>query len=296
MMMAWCKVILFIVVLMSTLGGNAQLPSTSIYTLQMRANEEKVLLDQPQLLTGFNANGYNNQPSFVDRNKLMITSDYKALGLTDIYELNLADYEVTRVTATEESEYSPTVMPDGINFSVVRQELDDSETVPQILWAYPLDKSTSGAISIDLDNIGYHCWLSDHQVALFLVATPSELVIYNTQTKTTSHVAYDVGRCLKTDKKGALHYVHKIASSWNIRKYNLILERSSLVARAIVDQEDFDILPNGYLLSAKGSVLHTYRPSVDREWQPLLDLKGAGITKISRIASTSDKIAIVSAH
>jgi len=259
----------------------------------MRANEEKVLLDNVSYISAFNPNGYNNQPSFIDRNTMMITSNYQALGLTDIYHMDLSSAKLTRVTATEESEYSPTMMPDGFNFSVIRQELDDRETVPQILWSYPIDRSTSGEVRISLDNIGYHSWLSEYEVALFLVGEPHELVIYDTRTQKTSHVAYDVGRSLKTDKNGDLYYVHKIASAWNIRKYSLKLGRSSLVTRAIPNQEDFDILPNGFLISSEGSVLKTLRPGVDRSWQDLIDLDGAGISKISRIASTYDKIAIV---
>lgn len=151
-------------------------------------------------------------------------------------------------------------------------------------------------LKVDLNNIGYQCWLTETKIALFLVGEPHELVIYDTEMKTSSHVAYDVGRSLRTDKNGDLYYLHKIASSWNIRKYDMKMGRSSLVTKAIEGQEDFDILPNGWLISSQGSKLMTYRPNVDRVWQEVMNLEGAGITSISRIASTSDKIAIVTAR
>ena len=294
--MIWERTCLFIFLSLAVSMVHGQLPTTQIYTLDLRANEEKALVSNVKYLSSFNPLGYNNQPSFIDRETLLITTNFNASGLTDVYQMDLATNQLTRITATEESEYSPTMMPDGINFSVIRQEVTDAKSIPQVLWSYPIDRSSGGDVEIDLTTIGYHSWLSPTEVALFLVGDPHELVIYNTETKKTSHVAYDVGRALKTDKKGDLYYVHKIASSWNIRKYSRSLERSSLVVRAIPEQEDFDILPNGFLISSEGSMLKTLRPGVDRGWQDLIDLKAAGINKISRIASTSNKIAIVTAQ
>lgn len=272
----------------------AQLPTTNIYTLDMRSNEQKVLLNNVTLITNFNSDGYNNQPHFINNDELLITSNYNALGLTDIWQLTLDEQRLTRITKTEESEYSPTPMANGLDFSVVRQELDDSQPVPQVLWAYPMDRSSEGSQVIDkLDNIGYHVWVTQDRIAFFLVDEPSELMLYDTKRKTSTHIAYDVGRCIKVDKTGHIYYVQKTSEGQTIRSYDIYLGRSKRVAQTIDGQVDFDLLPNGHLIAADGAQLKTFIPFVSSEWSNLLDLSSTGIKKISRIASSREKLAIV---
>ncbi len=277
-----------------TTGVYAQLPTTNIYTLDLKSNEQKVLLNNVTLVTNFNSDGYNNQPHFINNDELLITSNYNALGLTDIWHLTLDEQKLTRITKTEESEYSPTPMSNGLDFSVVRQELDDSPTVPQVLWSYPMDRSTEGSQVIDdLDNIGYHVWVTQERVAFFLVDEPSELLLYDTKRKTSTHIAYDVGRCIKVDKTGHIYYVQKTTEGQTIRSYDIYLGRSKRVADTIEGQVDFDLLPNGHLIAADGAQLKTFIPLVSAQWSDLMDLSSTGIKKISRIASSQGKLAIV---
>ncbi len=274
--------------------AHAQLPSTNIYSLDLKANEQKVLLNNLTLLTDFNITGYNNQPHFVNSEELLITSDYSSSGLTDILHLRIADQSITRITKTEQSEYSPTMMSNGIDFSVVRQELSDSDDIPQSLWSYPLDRSGSGQLVIeDIFNIGYHVWATQHRVALFLVEDPSELMLYDTKNKNSTHIAYNVGRCLKVDKKGNIYYVEQSDDGATLRAYDIYLGRSRRVAKMLEGQVDFELLPNGHIIAAQGAKLMTFIPSKSAAWSEVSDLSEAGISNISRIASTHSKIAIV---
>jgi len=52
----------------------------------------------------------------------------------DIYRYDLQSGATTQVTNTAESEYSPTLMPDRKNISVVRVEADGKT---QRLWKFP---------------------------------------------------------------------------------------------------------------------------------------------------------------
>ena len=277
--------------------ADAQLPNTNIYTLDMKSNEQKVLLDNLTLISGFNSDGYNNQPYFLNNEELLITSNYNALGLTDIWHLALEEQKLTRITKTEESEYSPTAMANGLDFSVVRQELDDSPSVPQVLWSYPMDRSTGGTqVIADLDNIGYHAWVTPERVVFFLVDEPSELLLYDTKRKTSTHIAFDVGRCIKVDKKGHIYYVQITSEGQTIRSYDIYLGRSKRVADTIAGQVDFDLLPNGHLIAADGAQLKTFIPFASSGWSDLMDLSSTGIKKISRIASSRGKLAIVTSE
>ncbi len=272
----------------------SQLPKTNIYTLDLQSNEKKVLLRNLQYISDFNAEGYNNQPHFINKDELLITSSYKSSGLTDIWHLNIPEEKVTRITSTVESEYSPMLMPDGINFSIILQQLPVDSIIPQVLWSYPLDRTTSGELLIHgIDNIGYHIWVSSSKVALYLVGEPSELVLYDINNKSTTHIAYDAGRCLKVDQSSNLYYIQKSGSQSTIRSYDIYLGRSRRIAPALKDQQDFDVLPNGHLISADGPRLMTFTPFLDSTWRPNLDFSSAGISKISRISSSVGRVAIV---
>jgi len=287
-------VILYTLLICST--GVCQMPVTNVYILDLKANEQKVLLYNPKLLTAFNIDGYNNQPHFINDQELLITSNFKSLGLTDILLLHLDHSEISRITATEESEYSPTMMASGMDFSLIRQELDDSEQVPQVLWSYPLDRSEGGhQIIPDLVNIGYHAWVTHDKVALYLVGERSELLVYDTKNKTSTHIAYDVGRCLKVDRLNRLYYTQDVAGRNTIRRYDIYVGSSKHITEALDNQRDFDILPNGHLISAKGSQLFTYIPNSSANWSLVTDLSGAGINHISRIASSRGRLALVTA-
>ena len=286
--------LVFCLTLLLPLFVLAQLPNTNVYILDLRANEEIVLLNKPVLLSGFNPNGYNNQPHFTSNSELLITSDFESLGLTDILKLDLSRKVISRVTHTEESEYSPTGMLDQNHLSVVRQELDDSQPVPQTLWSYPLDRSHVGENLIpDHTDIGYHAWIDEEKVALFLVEDPSRLIIYDIGRKTSTYVGKNVGRCLKVDRDKNLYYIQNREDAGEIRKFDTYLGRSQKVISIKNDQRDFDLLPNGHLIIGDGAALKTSRPMIDSSWKTVVDLSSAGIVKITRIASTSGKVAIV---
>ncbi|MFT6807903.1 MAG: hypothetical protein ACJA01_001125 [Saprospiraceae bacterium] len=284
--------IIFLLILHQSLWG--QLPQTYIYSLDLDVNENKVILDNVQFLTDFNPSGYNNQPHFIDDESLLITSNWKNEDQTDVWLLDLTKHDITRITATDAGEFSPTIQSDGMNFSVIRQTFTDENDPIQVLWSYPLERSHGGKpIILDPSTVGYHTWLASDKVALYLVGDPSELIIYDTKTKATEHVAYNVGRALKTSSKEDLIFIQKTGSTNHIRKYNLGTHRSTLLTTSIDGQEDFDVLPNDFLIAGQGSKLMIHRPMLDHGWKEIKDLSSLGIISISRIASSSNRIAIV---
>ena len=290
------KAVLSICLLMTTYLS-AQLPSTNIYSLDLRANEQKVLLNNLKYLTDFNPAGYNNQPYFLDDNTLLITSDFESKGLTDILELDLAQKKISRFTLTEESEYSAIAMHDAATISVVRQELDDTQPVPQLLWGYPVNKDNFGRRLVDdLDNIGYYSWVTKDKVALFLVGETAKLILYDTRLQTQTPITDNIGRCLKTTKSGLLYYVKNEESTRVLMSYDIYIGRSRRVMDMTEVSQDFEILPNGFVITSKGAKLLIANPGIDQEWIEVIDLTSTGIKNISRIASTFGKIAIVTSE
>ena len=68
--------------------------------------------------------GYDNQPHFTPDGSALLFTSVREDGQADTYRLTLPDGVPARVTRTTESEYSPTVTPEGDGFSVVRVEAD----------------------------------------------------------------------------------------------------------------------------------------------------------------------------
>src|SRR5215471_16067287 len=92
-------------------------PPNDILVVDLTAHGGEIRLGAPRRITEWI--GYNNQPSFLpDGDSLLYTSirDKQA----DIYRYDLKSRKTTQVTDTAESEFSPTITPDGNYFSVVR--------------------------------------------------------------------------------------------------------------------------------------------------------------------------------
>src|SRR5690606_9853788 len=100
-------------------------------------------LRNPQFLTNFNANGYNNHPVFFSDNELYISAQSPLDAQPDLYLLDIDRKTKTRVTSTPSGEFSPARMPDFYNFSAIRQEIAGRDTVLR-LWQFPIDRLTNG--------------------------------------------------------------------------------------------------------------------------------------------------------
>ena len=128
---------------------------------------------------------------------------------------------------------------------------------------------------------------------MFIVSETPYLVLYDTKNHTSTRLATNVDRCLKADNKGQVYYIQKSDDGHDIRSYDIYLGRSKRVAPMIEGQQDFDILPNGHLIAGDGATLKTYIPAVSTQWKEISDLSSTGISTITRITSSKNKVAIV---
>jgi len=243
----------------------------------------------PRFLTAFNPAGYNNQPHFFSPYEVYLTVQLQPDTVqTDIYTLDLLLNTLTRVTATATPEYSPTRMPDGRHFSVVRVEADGS----QRLWALPIDRSHGGyPLLPHLLNVGYHCWLRDTLLALFLVNEDNQhaLAIAGLSGQLPRRVATTVGRCLQKTGDGRLSFVQKINGSTSyLKRYDPVRNTAETLVQLPPDTEDFALLPDGTYLVGDGSRLLQWQPRRQNTWVEIANLAPYGVKKISRIAISPD--------
>ena len=261
------------------------LPTTNIYMFDIEKESDSLYhFNNPKFLTDFNANGYNNQPAFMSENELYLTVGLPGAGQTDIYKLDINDKTKLQVTRTQESEYSPTLMPDNRNFSAVRVELNDQQA--QRLWSFPFSRANNGKPFFPtVTNIGYHYWLDNYRVALFVVGDPAYLAVGDVRDGSIQDLTTNIGRGFQTSPAGNLAYIHKATeSTWYIKEMNNETLRSRIIAPTLPGSEDFCVLPDGTVLMGRGYKLYKYHPKKDTEWLEIGDFRYYGINAITRLA------------
>ena len=142
--------------------GQSAPPGTDVYlaTLEVpHGGGASIGIGTPENIT--RRSGYDNQPAFLGDERAVYYTSIRHDGQADIYRYDIASHATTRVTSTPESEYSPTVMPGGRRFSVIRVEVDST----QRLWSFAMDGTDPRLVLTDVKPVGYHLWLDDRQLA-----------------------------------------------------------------------------------------------------------------------------------
>jgi hypothetical protein len=265
-------------------------PATDIFLLDLGTGSGgKLKLGQPLKISTWA--GYNNQPSFLpDGRGILYTSirDKQA----DIYRYDLRASSTTQVTNTPESEYSPTLMLDGKSISVVRVEADGT----QRLWKFPLAGGSPALVLEKIKPVGYHLWIDQDTLALFVLGKPNTLQLVDLRTGKAEWVADNPGRILRrVPHQNKFSFVHKVSDQeWLIKTFDLKTRSVATFIKTFPGAEDYAWTPAGVLLMANGSKLFARKES-DWAWVELADLSSAGLKNITRIAVSpkGDRIAVV---
>ncbi len=276
----------------------AQLPVTDLYLFQLtHDSSDQWHAHSPKFLSDFNIGGYTNQPEFINDDLLYVSVRKPQMQQNDIFSLNLLNGQIEEITATEVSEFSPSLTPDGQSFSCVRQV--HGGDVDQQLFIYPLDRLLNGKSAFaEINNIGYHCWLGDDEVGLYLVTDPPRLALANTNTGTHKVYASKIGRCLRKTPGGKLAYVHKYTEDyWYLKTLDPQSADTEILTSTLEGCEDFTISSDGIYFMGMGSVLFMLDPNTGKEWREVTDLSMFGVQKITRLAINSRlQLAVVSLH
>ncbi len=274
--------------------GYTQLPATQIYSFSVQSAGDAFSVNNAKYLTGFNEDGYNSQPSFINNNELLITSNYFEPSQTDIIRLHLARETLTRVTATSQGEYSPTLMPDRRHFSVIKETMGGN--INQVLWEYPLSQANTGSLLItDEYRVGYHCWLSGTEVATFLVDEPHLLVVFDVFENSGLQIAESPGRSL-LNIDGKLLYIDKTKPDrWVIKSYDSSSNDIQAIATALPNSEDMVFMEPSYIVMGSKNKLYRLDLNDPVSWIEIADLQKYGINNINRLAYRSNRLIVVNA-
>jgi hypothetical protein len=267
-----------------------QAPGNDIYLVPLTRTGNQLRAGAPRNLTA--RTGYDNQPAFSpDGRTLFYTSQRD--GQTDIYRIDIASGQATQVTRTPESEYSPTVMPDGNHLSVVRVEADST----QRLWKFTLAGTAVAPVLENVKPVGYHAWFDANTLYLFVLGNPATLQRADVRTGQADVLARDIGRTiLKIPGRNAISFAQRDTARGplSLRELDPATGAIKPLAPFPSPNEFVAWSPQGDLLSANGNALVRWNGAA-RTWDEITRFTDPGLQRISRLAVSprGDWIALV---
>ncbi len=261
-------------------------PSTDIYLADLDLSTSPPSLGNLHNLT--QREGYDNQPFFEPEGiGLLYTSARE--NQTDIYRIDLTSLTATQLTETPDSEYSPTVMPAGLELSVIRVEDDGT----QRLWAFRRDGSAPRVLLQDVAPVGYHAWGQGEQVLLYVLGEPATLQLADVSIGSAEIVATDIGRSLhRVPGRDGFSFIQQSDAGNRIR----FLAGSGVISDlgpTLADSQDMTWTPDGRIVMASGTRIYIRHP--EGNWQLIADLERPEIVAVTRLAvnAAGDKLALV---
>ena len=281
---------------------SAKMPGFDIYVGDLVLQENRLAVSHLKALT--NRIDYDNQPLFLaDGNSLLYTAALsdKQIEQTDSMFVSLATGQVTNLTNSLESEYSPTVMPNGHSFSVIRAT--DNE---QKLWRYPLYPNQQSAESASellthINPVGYHAWVDKRRVILFVLGEPHTLQLADIQTQTSQVLDHNIGPSLfSIPHTPLMSYTASIGEGddiqWLLKSYHSQTGKIEVLTTLPKGAYYYAWAGNGYAIAAVGSILMQWDlANSEKGWQPFADVSTTCPKGVTRLSSNSQnsKIALV---
>jgi hypothetical protein len=189
-------------------------------------------------------------------------------------------------------------MPDQKFLSCIIQR----DNQAQDLGKYPIEGGVPEVLINNL-TVGYHAWMDQERLLLFVLGEPHQLHYYNVSTKEDKVLAENIGRSLhKVPHEKAMSFVHKISETeWLIKKIDTDSKEKesfpmSVVTRTLPGREDIAWTDDGRLITSDGQKLFFYRPGKSKEWEAVTITSGAEVLKgVTRLAVSVDgkKLAVV---
>jgi dipeptidyl aminopeptidase/acylaminoacyl peptidase len=284
-------------------------PDTEIFLASLSVTGTTVKIGQPVNIT--NSPGYDNQPSFTpDGAAVLFTSvrgatkpnpaNSAATG-SDIYRYDIESARISQLTDTPESEYSPTVTPDGKHISVIRVESDGT----QRLWRFTIDGKSPELVLSDVKPVGYHAWANDKTLALFVLGTngqPNALAVADVTSGQASTIAKGIGRSLQRIPAGGISYVSREGGGegtplvLEVRALDPATRQTRPLVRVPEGATEADTVwtPDGMLLVPFQGKLLGWRAG-ESSLHAVVDLDALGLRSVTRLAISpkGDRIAIV---
>lgn len=283
----------YVLIVIGLLNGTVLFAQTAseILLFDLKIKKDKVTISNPKNVT--NHKGYDNQPSFHTDEPILYYSSFNDDGRADIKAYNYKTGETGAVTKTTEREYSPTLTPDKSSLSCIIQR----DNGAQDLGKYPID---GGEPSVIIGNmtVGYHAWMDNSHLALFILGDPQTLHYYRLPTKEDTVLAKNIGRSLhKIPGKQSISFIQKNAdNNWQINKLESETMKITMLANTLPGREDIAWTPDGKIISSDGTKIYVLDAAKGNKWIAVSIEDGSellkGVTRLS-VNAKGDKLAVV---
>lgn len=254
----------------------AQLPETDIWLFKIEKKENVYVYSNPLNIT--HRTGYDNQPIFSVDGKSILYVVIDSTKQADIYQYNINKKTAVNISKSEVSEYSPTILPNGLGFSCVVVEKDSAQRV----WKFNLDGKFNSIAHEGTDSIGYHTWLSNDTLLYYKLTNPHSLRVLNVKSNEDHWLCDHPTRAFK--KIGiSSKFIYAIKDSLHaeFRSYDPQLRESKLYATYPTASEDFIWHPELGLIKSENADLLRYNEQ-NKTWDILFSFQSLGIKKITR--------------
>ncbi|MDN3651288.1 hypothetical protein QWY77_00625 [Thalassotalea ponticola] len=322
--------------LMRVFGGVALAFNTSISS----AYDDDVYLatlSNNDIITVVNVSdrdGYDNQPHFAENDTVLLytamydlATDVHADGdssapkrQTDSMRYDIEQGTLVNLTNSVQSEYSPTITPDGDHVSVIRVAEDgrqlmyrfaygtDEHSAPSSNSSNRQGKPVSGEVLLgDTYDVGYHTWLNNDELLLFVLGEKMQLKRARVSSGETALIDTDIGRTLRKVAVGdalddRFSYTKAVDGQWQLKVYHRDLKSVSKHTVLPGANMYYAWHPNGSLLSADGAKVMINAnwqvetvPASDTQWQQFADFSQYCSGHITRMVMSQDasKLAFV---
>lgn len=237
--------------------------------------------------------GYDNQPFFHATKPLLYYASFNDDGRSDIKVYNYQSGKTNALTATQEREYSPTLTPDAKFVSCIIQR----DNGAQNLGKYPIDGGEAITL-IDSLIVGYHAWVDDSNLILFVLGDTMTLQWYDLEKNTHTILDQNIGRALhKIPGQKAMSYVKKGDNGEHmINRLDIASKKIKPIVKALPRSEDLTWTNDGKILMSDGEKLFFYDTKEKDGWKEVsMNLGEIKLTGITRLAISKDgkKLAVV---
>jgi hypothetical protein len=287
-------------------SASAKMPGFDIYVGDLVLQNNRLKVSHLKALTM--RSEYDNQPLFLpDGDSLLYTAaiinnkNEQKIGQTDSMFVSLESGQVSNLTNSIESEYSPTLMTTGNSFSVIRA-VDNK----QKLWRYPLHpeqpfSEPASELLSNINPVGYHAWVDNNRVLLFVLGEPNTLQLANIQKQTSQVLDENIGPSLFAIPRSPLmSYTASTGKGddiqWQLKSYHPETANRELLTMLPKGAYYYAWAGNGYAIVAVNSMLMQWdMANIDKGWQSFADVSDVcpkGVTRLTTNSQNS-KIALV---
>ena len=186
-------------------------------------------------------------------------------------------------------------MPDQKFISCILQRKNGK----QDLVKYPINGGEP-IILIDNLKVGYHAWMDNNSLLLFVLEDTSTngLHYYNLVTKENKKLATDIGRSLqRVPGKPAVSFIKKTPGEWLIREYDAITKKIITIMPALHNHEFIAWTKKDLALMSDGNDIY-FAKQGNNNWKKVKMNSTIPLKNISRIAinEQNNKLVVVVAE